>query len=339
MENNKNDIIIYSSEDGKINIELFEKDGTIWLNQKQIVELFQSSKSNISEHITNIFSEKEVDKKLVVRNFRTTASDGKKYNIAYYNLEMILAIGFRVRSKRGTEFRIWANTKLKEFLQKGFLIDDERLKNPNGRYDYFDELLARIRDIRASEKRFYQKVRDLFALSIDYDKTDKATNLFFANTQNKLLYAITGNTASEIIINRADSNKLNMGLTNFKGSVVRKEDIFIAKNYLTEDEIDSLNRFVIVFLETAELKAKNREKITMDFWRENIDKIIKFNEKEVLKDLGSIFHKEMEKIVNEKYNEFDKKRKKLEVDLEDKKELEEIEKLEKLIKQNNKIVE
>ncbi len=339
MENNKNDIIIYSSEDGKINIELFEKSGTIWLNQKQIVELFQSSKSNISEHITNIFSEKEVDKKLVVRNLRTTASDGKKYNTAYYNLEMILAIGFRVRSKRGTEFRIWANTKLKEFLQKGFLIDDERLKNPNGRYDYFDELLARIRDIRASEKRFYQKVRDLFALSIDYDKTDKATNLFFANTQNKLLYAITGNTASEIIINRADSNKLNMGLTNFKGSVVRKEDIFIAKNYLTEDEIDSLNRFVIVFLETAELKAKNREKITMDFWRENIDKIIKFNEKEVLKDLGSISHKEMEKIVNEKYNEFDKKRKKLEVDLEDKKELEEIEKLEKLIKQNNKIVE
>ncbi len=333
MSKQKNDIIIYSSEDGKINIELFERDGTIWLNQKQIAELFEVNVPAISKHLKNIFESGELNKNSVISILETTANDGKNYNTAYYNLEMILAIGFRVRSRRGTEFRIWANTKLKEFLQKGFVIDSERLKNPNGRYDYFDELLACIRDIRASEKRFYQKVKDLFALSIDYDKTDKATNLFFANTQNKLLYAITGNTASEIVINRADSNKLNMGLTNFKGSIVRKEDIFIAKNYLTKDEIDSLNRFVVIFLETAELKAKNREKITMDFWRENIDKIIEFNEKKVLKGLGSISHKQMEKIVNEEYGKFDKKRKDIEAELEDKMELEEIEKLEEKIKQ------
>ncbi|MBS9775755.1 MAG: virulence RhuM family protein [Fusobacterium sp.] len=335
MSTQKNDIIIYSSEDGKINIELFERDGTIWLNQKQIAELFDCSRTNVLDHIRNIYEEGEIQKNSTCRNFRQVQREGNRQverEIPFYNLEMILAIGFRVRSKRGTEFRIWANTKLKEFLQKGFVLDDERLKNLNGRYDYFDELLARIRDIRASEKRFYQKVKDLFALSIDYDKTDKTTNLFFANTQNKLLYAITGKTASEIIINRADSNKLNMGLTNFKGSVVRKEDIYIAKNYLTKDELDSLNRFVVVFLETAELKAKNREKITMDFWRENIDKIIEFNEKEVLKGAGLVSHKQMEKIVSEKYEDFDKKRKKIEAELEDKKELEEIENLYQKIK-------
>ncbi len=324
---NKNDMIIYSSSDGKINVELFEIDGTIWLNQKQIAELFQSSKSNISEHIKNILEERELEENSVVRNFRTTASDGKNYNVSYYSLDMILAIGFRIRSKRGTEFRIWANTILKEYLQKGFAIDDERLKSPNDRYDYFDELLARIRDIRASEKRFYQKVRDLFSLSIDYDKTDKSTKLFFANTQNKLLYAVTGNTAAEIIVNRADSNKLNMGLTSFKGSIVRKEDIYTAKNYLTENEIDTLNRFVMVFLETAELKAKNREQITMDFWRENVDKIIEFNDKEVLKNMGNISHEVMRKIASKKYDDFDKKRKEKELYLEDKKELEELEQL------------
>ncbi len=330
---NKNDLIIYNSNDGKINIELYERDGTIWLNQKQIAKLFDSSKQNIGKHIKHIFEESELKENSVVNYLFTTADDGKKYNVAYYNLDMILAVGFRIRSKRGTEFRIWANTILKEYLQKGFVMDDKRLKNPNDRYDYFDELLARIRDIRASEKRFYQKVRDLFSLSIDYDKTDKATKLFFANTQNKLLYAVTGNTATEIIVNRADSSKQNMGLTNFKGSIVRKEDIYIAKNYLTEDEIDTLNRFVMVFLETAELKSKNREKLTMDFWRENIDKIIEFNDKKVLDNLGSISHEAMKKIVSQKYDNFDKKRKEYEAYIEDKKELEELERLENKLKQ------
>ncbi len=327
-----NDMIIYSSNDGKVNIELYEKDGNIWLNQKQISSLFDVNTPAISKHIKNIFDEKELDKNSVISNLETTANDGKKYNVTYYNLDMILAVGFRVRGKRGVEFRTWANTALKEYLQKGFVLDDERLKNPSGRYDYFDELLSRIRDIRASEKRFYQKVKDLFALSIDYDKTDKSTMLFFANTQNKLLYAVTGSTANEIIINRANSNEQNMGLLSFKGSIVRKEDIYISKNYLTKDELDTLNRFVMVFLETAELKAKNKEKITMDFWRENVDKIIEFNDKEVLKNFGKVSTEHMKKSVSNIYNEFDEKRKKHEAYLEEQKELKEIEALENKIK-------
>lgn len=327
-----NNIIIYKSDDGKINVELYEIDGNIWLNQKQIVDLFQSSKSSVSEHIKNIFEEKELDETSVVRKFRTTAQDGKNYNVTYYNLEIILAVGFRIRGKRGTEFRIWANTILKEYLKKGFVMDDERLKNPNDRWDYFDELLARIRDIRASEKRFYQKVKDLFTLSIDYDKTNSSIITFFANTQNKLLFAVTGKTAAELIVSRADSNEKNMGLTSFKGSIVRKEDIYIAKNYLTEDELDTLNRFVIVFLETAELKAKNREYITMDFWYENIDKIIEFNDKKVLNNTETISHDTMKKIVSDRYNEFDKKRKEHAKLIEDKNDLAEIEKLEQKLK-------
>ena len=327
-----NNIIIYKSDDGKINVELYEIDGNIWLNQKQIVDLFQSSKSSVSEHIKNIFEEKELNEISVVRKFRTTAQDGKNYNVTYYNLEIILAVGFRIRGKRGTEFRIWANTILKEYLKKGFVMDDERLKNPNDRWDYFDELLARIRDIRASEKRFYQKVKDLFTLSIDYDKTSSSIITFFANTQNKLLFAVTGKTAAELIVSRANSNEKNMGLTSFKGSIVRKEDIYIAKNYLTEDELDTLNRFVIVFLETAELKAKNREYITMNFWYENIDKIIEFNDKKVLNNTGTISHDAMKKIVSDRYNEFDKKRKEHARLIEDKNDLAEIEKLEQKLK-------
>ena len=268
------DIIIYKTNDNKVKIALYAKDGSIWLNQNQLADLFDTSKQSISYHIINILEDKELDKKSVVKNYLTTASDGKNYEVTFYSLEMILAIGFRVRSKRGVQFRQWANQHLKEFMVKGFVMDDERLKNPDGRPDYFDELLARIRDIRASEKRFYQKVRDLFMLSSDYDVTDKATQMFYAQTQNKILYAIIGQTAAEIVVSRADASKSNMALTSWEGSVVRKGDIYTAKNYLTEDEIDTLNRFVMVFLESAELRAKNRQDITMDFWRENIDKII-----------------------------------------------------------------
>jgi virulence protein len=267
------DIIIYKTNDNKVKIALYAKDGSIWLNQNQLADLFDTSKQSISYHIINILEDKELDKKSVVKNYLTTASDGKNYEVTFYSLEMILAIGFRVRSKRGVQFRQWANQHLKEFMVKGFVMDDERLKNPDGRPDYFDELLARIRDIRASEKRFYQKVRDLFMLSSDYDATDKATQMFYAQTQNKILYAITGQTAAEIVVSRADASKSNMALTSWEGSVVRKGDIYTAKNYLTEDEIDTLNRFVMVFLESAELRAKNRQDITMDFWRENIEVI------------------------------------------------------------------
>jgi hypothetical protein len=245
---------------------------------------------------------------------------------------MILAIGFRVRSKRGTQFRIWANRNLREYMVKGFVMDDERLKNPDGRPDYFDELLERIRDIRASEKRFYQKVRDLFALSSDYDPTDKATQMFFAEAQNKLLYAVCGNTAAEIIINRANAEKPNMALTSWKGSVVRQQDIFIAKNYLTEDEIDTLNRLVVIFLESAELRAKNRLDVTMKFWHENVDKILEFQEKDVLRNAGSISHKQMKAMALETYDQFDKCRKSFEALEADQTDLEELKKLEEKLR-------
>lgn len=245
--------ILYKTADGRAAVSLYAKDGNVWMNQNQLAELFDTSKQNISLHIANIFKEKELSAKSVVKDYLTTASDNKQYSVTFYSLEMILAIGFRVRSPRGTEFRKWANTHLKEYLVKGFVMDDERLKNPNGRADYFDELLERIRDIRSSELRFYQKVRDLLALSSDYDPTDKATQMFFAETQNKLLYAITGKTAAEIVLDRADSNAPNMNLQTWKGNIVRKGDITIAKNYLNLDEIDSLNRLTIIFLETNEM--------------------------------------------------------------------------------------
>lgn len=326
------DIIIYKTNDNKVKIALYAKDGSIWLNQNQLADLFDTSKQSISYHIINILEDKELDKKAVVKNYLTTASDGKDYEVTFYSLEMILAIGFRVRSKRGVQFRQWANQHLKEFMVKGFMMDDERLKNPDGRPDYFDELLARIRDIRASEKRFYQKVRDLFMLSSDYDATDKATQMFYAQTQNKILYAITGQTAAEIVVSRADASKNNMALTSWEGSVVRKGDIYTAKNYLTEDEIDTLNRFVMVFLESAELRAKNRQDITMDFWRENIDKIITFNDKELLKGNGSISNEQMKRLVGKVYEAFDSKRKHFEAQQADLYDLKEIEALEKGIK-------
>lgn len=222
-------IIIYKTIDGKSSVALFAKDGKVWLSQKSIAELFGTSKQSISRHIINILTDSELDAQSVVKDFLTTVSDGKTYNVTYYSLEMILAIGYRVHSIRGVQFRQWATRHLSEYLVKGFTIDDERLKNPDGRPDYFDELLARIRDIRASEKRFYQKLRELFALSSDYEAQEKATKMCYAETQNKHLYAVTHNTAAEIITQRADKNLPNMGLTSWKGSIVRKQDIIIAK--------------------------------------------------------------------------------------------------------------
>ena len=213
MFDEQQNIIIYNTADGKTNVALYAKDGMVWMSQSQLAELFDTSKQNTGQHIANILNEKELSEKSVVKNYFTTAADGKKYEVAHYSLEMILAIGFRVRSKRGTQFRIWANHNLKQYLVKGFVMDDQRLKNPDGRPDYFDELLERIRDIRASENRFYQKVRDLFSLSSDYDPCDKATQMFFAETQNKLLYAVTQHTAAEIIVNRANAEQTNMALT------------------------------------------------------------------------------------------------------------------------------
>ena len=330
----KQNIIIYKTQDGKVKLSLYARDGSVWMNQNQIAELFDTSIPNISIHISNILNDKELEGKSVIKNYLTTASDGKNYEVTFYSLDMILAIGFRVRSKRGTQFRQWANRNLKEYMIKGFVIDDDRLKNPDGRPDYFDELLARIRDIRASEKRFYQKVRDLFKLSNDYDETDKATQMFFAETQNKLLFAVTNQTAAEIIVSRADAQKQNMGLTSWKGTIVRKGDVFTAKNYLTEDEIDTLNRLVVVFLESAELRAKNRQDITMDFWQTNVDKIIEFNDKKLLKDRGSVSKSQMEKIAGQVYEDFNNKRKIADAQQADLEDLKQIEMLEKQIKEN-----
>lgn len=335
MIEKKDEIIIYNTEDGKANVKLYAQDGMIWMNQQQIALLFESSKQNISLHIANIFKDKELDEKAVVKNYLTTASDGKNYEITYYALPMILAIGFRVRSKRGTQFRMWASQNLTEFLHKGFVLDDDRLKNPDGRPDYFDELLERIRDIRASEKRFYQKVRDLFALSSDYDSSDKATQDFFAATQNKLIYAVTHKTAAELILSRADSSKPNMALTSWKGSIVRKQDIYVSKNYLTKDELDVLNRIVIIFLETAELRAKMRKDLTILYWKENFDKILLDNGFLLLNDKGTRSHHQMEKKVESIYLEFDTKRKAFyasEADKSDELELKALENLEKKLK-------
>jgi hypothetical protein len=331
MEDNK--IIIYNTDDGKVSVTLIAKDGTVWLNQKLMAELFDTSVPNINIHISNIIEDNELDETSVIKDYLTTAADGKNYNVTFYSLDMILAVGFRIRSKRGVQFRRWANTVLKEFMQKGFVIDNERLKNPDGRPDYYDELLEQIRDIRASEKRFYQKVRDLFALSNDYDATDKSTQMFFAETQNKLLFAATGKTAAELITTRADATQPNMALTAWKGKIVRKQDIYIAKNYLSADEIDTLNRMVVIFLETAELQAKGRNDLTMKFWRENVDGIITFNKKSLLLNAGTVSNAQMEKFVDEVYEKFNEERKKYELQKADEQDLDELKQIEKTIKE------
>lgn len=330
-------IIIYRTADGKASVALYAKDGKIWLNQQQMANLFATSKPNISMHIANILKEKELIKDSVVKNFLTTAADGKSYNVVFYSLEMIIAVGYRVRGLRGTQFRQWATEHLTEYLVKGFTMDDERLKNPDGRPDYFDELLSRIRDIRASEKRFYQKVRDLFALSSDYDKADKATQMFFAETQNKLLYAVTQLTAAEIISSRANAELPNMGLTFWKGSIVRKGDIIIAKNYLQPDEIDSLNRLVDIFLTSAEERVKSRRDLTMDYWRKNVDSLLTFQDKPILQGRGRISNAEAEEYVKGVYDDFNVKRKYLDAQLADAEDLKQLKELEdKIIKKGHK---
>jgi len=283
-------------------------------------------------HISNVLKDKELEAESVIKDYLTTARDGKQYDVTYYALDMVLAIGFRVRSKRGTQFRIWANRNLKSYMIKGFVMDDDRLKSPDGRPDYFDELLERIRDIRASEKRFYQKVRDLFALSSDYDPSDKATQMFFAETQNKLLYAVTNHTAAEIIMDRADKDAPNMGLTSWQGSIVRKSDIIIAKNYLNGDEIDTLNRLVVIFLESAELRAKDRKDITTHFWKENVDRILTLQDKDILNHNGSISNAEMKQKVKELYDQFHQRRKIVAAEADDRKDLKELMSIEVEIK-------
>ena len=323
-----NDLILYTTEDGRSQIKLRAQEQTVWLTQLEMAELFDATKQNISLHLKNIFEDGELDADSVVKESLTTAADGKRYQTQLYNLDAILALGYRVRSPRGVQFRRWASTILKEYLAKGFVMDDERLKNPDGRPDYFDEMLARIRDIRASEKRFYQKVRDLFALSSDYDKTDKATQVFFATVQNLLIYAVTQKTAAELITARANPADPHFGLLAWRGAKVRKTDIVVAKNYLTEDEIDTLNRLVVIFLETAELRAKRQQETRMAFWKQNVDQIITSNGFPLLTHAGSISHDQMETRTAEMYQQFDLGRKRaeaLEADQQDEADLQALE--------------
>ena len=302
-------LVLYTTDDGKSQIQLRADLGTVWLTQLEMAELFDATKQNISLHLKNIIEEGELDANSVVKESLTTAADGKNYRTQLYSLDAILAVGYRVRSPRGVQFRRWATTVLKEYLVKGFVMDDERLKNPDGRPDYFDEMLARIRDIRASEKRFYQKVRDLFALAADYDKTDETTKTFFATVQNLLLYAVTQQTAAELIVSRANPADAHFGLLSWKGAQVRKQDIVVAKNYLTVDEIDTLNRLVVIFLETAELRAKRQTITSMGFWRENVGQIIVSNSFPLLSGAGSISHARMEQQLEPLYLDFDQRRK------------------------------
>ncbi|MDR5904511.1 virulence RhuM family protein [Franzmannia qiaohouensis] len=332
------ELILYTTDDGRTQLHLRVEGDSIWLSQLEIAELFQTTKQNVSLHAKNIFEDNELDPEATVKESLTVQSEGNRQvnrKISYYNLDLILAIGYRVRSSRGVQFRQWASTHLKEFLLKGFVMDDERLKNPGG-WDYFDELLERIRDIRASEKRFYQKVRDLFALSSDYQARERETSQFFAEVQNKLLYATTGHTAAELILKRSDPDQPNMALTSWSGSRVRKQDVIVAKNYLTADEIDTLNRLVVIFLEQAELRVKQQKELTLDFWRNNVDKMLAFNDQPILAGAGSVSRENMERIARERYEVFDQKRRIAEAQAADAADLKEIEQLEQDLKHKGK---
>ena len=279
---------------------------------KQLCELYGKSKSTISEHIKAIFDDEELEPNSVVRNFRTTASDGKNYDVEHYNLDMIIALGFKVRSRSGVQFRKWANSTLKEYIIKGFAIDDDRLKNPVigdvKAPDYFDELLHRIKDIRASEKRVYLRTREIFKLAGDYDPTWSETTKFFSRIQNKLHYAITHQTAAEIIHSRADAAKPNMGITSIEKENIKSTDVVVAKNYLNEQEIDELNRIVIMWLDYAEDQANRRKQIFLKDWEEKLDSFLKFNEREVLGNFGSVTKKEADKVAKEEYKKFSAQR-------------------------------
>ena len=320
------EIIIYTTQDNKTKISLKVEGDTVWLNQNQLAELFDSSKSSISEHIKNILESNELNEASVVRIFRTTADDGKNYNVKYYNLDMILAIGYRVRSIRGIQFRNWASERLKEYLIKGFTMDDERLKNPK-ESDYFRELLSRIKDIRSSEARFYQQVKDIYSLSVDYNKNSEEAKLFFKTVQNKILFAITGKTASEIIYDRNNEKNKNFGLQTWKNSpdgIISKLDMQIAKNYLNEPELKELNNIVSMFLDYAEMQAEKRQLMYMKDWEEILNKFLKFNDKELLENAGKLSHDFMINYIDKQYNSYKKQ-------LKEEKKIDSIKELEKYL--------
>lgn len=308
MESNDNpsQFLIYQAEDGKTRLDVRLENETVWLAQEQMAELFDKGRTTITEHLKNIFSEGELAEKSVCREFRRTGTDGKEYIVKHYNLEVIISVGYRVKSVRGTQFRIWATQRLKEYIVKGFTLDDERLKQGGQKARYFQELLQRIRDIRSSERNFYQKVTDIYATSIDYRKDDKLTNEFFATVQNKMHYAIHGQTAAEMIAKRADGTKPLMGLVNFKGNYITQQDAKIAKNYLTEKELNQLNLIVSLYLDFAELQATNGRLMKMKDWITKLDEFLRISEREILTNAGTV---SAEAAAQKAEIEFDKYRK------------------------------
>jgi hypothetical protein len=297
------EFLFYQSEDGKTRIEVRFEGETVWLSQKQMADLFQKDVRTISEHIRNVFDEGELDENSVIRNFRITAADGKIYQVVHYNLDVIISVGYRVKSHRGTQFRIWATQQLREYIIKGFALDDERLKRDN-RGNYFDELLARIRDIRSSEKVFWRKVLDIYATSIDYEPNTETTQRFFATVQNKMHWAVHGQTAAEIIASRADASQPNMGMTSWLGERPRKDEASIAKNYLAARELDELNRIVNAYLEFAELRALNRKPMYMADWVTKLDEFLGMSEHEILDHAGKVSHETALAKVELEYEKF-----------------------------------
>ncbi|MBG6028905.1 virulence RhuM family protein [Proteus mirabilis] len=309
------EFVLFRSEDGQTHVECRFESDTLWLSQSSICELYGKAKATISEHISNIFSEGELVEDSVVRFYRTTADDGKQYNVKYFNLSMILAIGYRVRSVRGTQFRQWATQTLEQYLIKGFVMDDERLKNPPiGQSvvpDYFDEMLERIRDIRASERRVYLRVKEIFTMAADYEPSNKETTRFFQTIQNKLHFACTGMTAAELIASRADASQPDMGLTSYKFDEVRKTDVTVAKNYLRENELKELNRIVNMWLDFAEDQALRRKQVFLQDWDIKLDQFLSFNDREVLQGAGGISKKAADEKAKEIFDVYAQKRRQL----------------------------
>lgn len=308
MDNNynKSELVIYQTEDGQTKLQVKIEGETVWLTQQLMAELFQTTKQNISLHIKNIFAERELAEDSVVKEFLTTATDGKDYHTKYYNLDMIISVGYRIKSHIATKFRQWATQRLKEYIIKGFTLDDERLKEGGQKARYFQELLQRVRDIRSSERNFYQKVTDIYATSIDYRKDDNLTKEFFATVQNKMHYAVHGHTAAEIIEKRADSKKALMGLTSFKGNYIISQDIKIAKNYLTESELNRLNLIVSLYLDFAELQAFNNRLMKIKDWIQKLDEFLKLSEHEFLTHAGKVSAEQASKKAEKEFEKYKK---------------------------------
>lgn len=303
LSNLDNNIIFYTTDDGQVKIEVRLEDENVWLTQNAMAELFDTTRNNITMHINHIFAEGELNGIAVSKESLLTAKDGKKYKTKFYNLELIIAVGYRVKSIRGTQFRIWANKIIKEYLVKGYNINSERLKN-NGGGVYFEELLEKIRDIRSSEKVFWRKILDIYATSVDYDANNELTKEFFKTVQNKMHYATHGYTAAEVIFNRVDSNKENIGLTNFKGDIPTRSETEIAKNYLTKEELQILNRMVSAYLDIAEINALSMHTMTMKDWTNELDRFLKMTRKDILNYKGTVSHKEALEKAHEEYDKY-----------------------------------